>query len=498
MLQIKPARTSVGHWSFIVAALLAAFYLATSVYVASHHLLWLDELFTVLIARLPGWRAIWRLLAESADGLPPTYYLVVRVFDDLFGHTDVAARLPSALGMAVGLLLTFDCARRLTDGLHGLIAFSLLTCSSLPWYGYDARSYALYFMLAALALWVWTHTRDASRLSAVLFGVVLFLSITMHYYAVLCLVPYAVWEVLNWKPWRLPSVKMMGGLLGVLCAMVVLWGPIQGARRQVSPGFFLTPSPRLLLVPFSSLFPEGLFPEGLFLMAMGMVWIAVVAWRGSIIPLDPMQPGERVGWFFIFIPLAGYVLGKITHTFVPRYFICTLPGVAVAVSCWLWRHFRETWRVPAGILLLLVTWGSARQVWLTRNPGEASAPGFDSLVQQVLGWEDPVRNDGKQFLATDDVGVYLALRRYSTHPDRYTFLVVGGMGRIARGAKALARYYPLQVWTLEDLKKHARETALIVPQPGTMDALKQQGFQSRTRFPIKPKFAQLPEVVYLE
>jgi hypothetical protein len=353
-------------------------------------------------------------------------------------------------------------------------------------------------MLAALALWIWTQTPEASWLSAVLFGAVLFLSITMHYYAVLCLVPYAVWEVLNWKPWRLPSPKMMGGLLGVLCAAAVLWGPIQGARRQFPPAFFLTPSPRLLVLPFSSLFPEGLFPEGLFLMAMGMVWIAVVGRRDRIIPIDPMQPSERIGWFFLFIPLAGYVLGKMTHLFVPRYLICTLPGVAVAVSCWLWRHFRETWRVPAGILLLLVTWGSARQVWLTRHPGEASAPGFDTLVQQVLGWEDPVRNDGKQFLATDDVGVYLALRRYSTHPDRYTFLVVGGMGRIARGTKALARYYPLQVWTLEDLKKRARETALIVPQPSTMDTLKEQGFQSRTRFPIKPKFAQLPEVVYLE
>ena len=84
--------------------------------------------------------------------------MVVRVFDSLFGPGDVAARLPSAIAMVIGLLVIFDCTRRLTDGLHGLIAMSVATCSFLPYYGYEARSYAIYFMLAALSLWVWTYT----------------------------------------------------------------------------------------------------------------------------------------------------------------------------------------------------------------------------------------------------------------------------------------------------------------------------------------------------
>ena len=129
------------------------FYFVTSIYIAAHRLFWFDELFTLHIARLPS-------SDNHLDGAEPmasmrclrliTWWC--RLFDSLFGPGDVAARLPSAIAMVVGLLLIFDCARRLTDGLHGLIALSVATCSFLPYYGYEARSYAIYFMLAALSL----------------------------------------------------------------------------------------------------------------------------------------------------------------------------------------------------------------------------------------------------------------------------------------------------------------------------------------------------------
>ena len=164
----------MGNWAFIAAILLAAFYLATSLYISSHRLLWVDEILTVLNTRLPSWTTIWKAAAQGADGLPPIYFMVVRPFDDLLGHTDLSIRLPSALALTAGLLLTFDCARRLTDGLHGLIALSVLCCSFLPYYGHEARSYALYFMFAALALWIWAYDKNNSRVGALFFGVVIF------------------------------------------------------------------------------------------------------------------------------------------------------------------------------------------------------------------------------------------------------------------------------------------------------------------------------------
>ena len=214
-IESKHLPKSAGKASFLAAILLAAFYLVTSLYIASHRLFWFDEFFTVRIAQLPTWAMIWTALGHAADSLPPFYYMLVRVFGTLLGRSEVIARMPSALAITAGLLLTFDCARRLADGLHGLIALCVLPCSFLPYYGYEARSYAIYFMFAALGLWVWTKAPSNTR-SAIFFGAALLLGVTMHYYAVMCLAPYALWEALRWKPGQRPSAKLIAGFVGVV------------------------------------------------------------------------------------------------------------------------------------------------------------------------------------------------------------------------------------------------------------------------------------------
>src|SRR6204780_4855502 len=101
--------------------------------------------------------------------------------------------------MVVGLLLIFDCVRRLTDGLHGLIALSVATCSFLPYYGYEARCYAIYFMLAALAFWGWASESLSPPWQAVLFGAAFFAGESFHYFFGMCLLPFVLWEFLHWK-----------------------------------------------------------------------------------------------------------------------------------------------------------------------------------------------------------------------------------------------------------------------------------------------------------
>src|SRR5271157_298037 len=471
-------------WSIVAAVVWAAFYFATSIYIASHRLLWVDEVATVFSTRLRTWTAIWEASTQGANPMPPTYFMVVRMFDNLFGHTDVALRLPSALAVTAGLLLAFDCARRLTDGLHGLIAFSVLTCSFLPYYGHEARSYGLYFMLAALSLWVWTHDKDDNRLSAVFFGAVLLLAVAMHYYAVLCLVPYAAWEIWNWKPWRLPSRKMIGGILGVCCAAAILWRPIQAGRHLFRPGYWEAPSLALLRDAFA-----GFFPYGVLLLALVMVWIALVGTKDRITPLPPMLSSERIGWFFFLMPLAGYVVGKITHAFQLRFLIGVLPGIAVAFSCLLWRHFRQARRVSVGVFLVLATWGVAKQVTAARDPNRY----YYSPIRQILSLENSLRNDGKQFFVVCNDARYLEAFHYSKHPEQYVLLAP--LASLDPGdvhmKMTLARYYPMQFWTLEDLKKHAAEAAVILPDSGNLDALKQAGFEVETRFSKPLKVAYL-------
>ena len=301
---IRGKRSAAG--SFIAAAILAAFYFATSIYIASHRVFWFDELFTMHIARLPDIKAIWTALGHGADSLPPTYYMVVRLFGDLFGNSEVAARLPSALALAAGLLLIFDCARRLTDGLHGLIALSVATCSFLPYYGYEARSYALYFMLSALALWVWFCTRDDKKSSAIFFGVVLCLGVTMHYYFVLCLVPFAIWEVLRGKRGQLASPKLIAGFVGAIVPAALLSPIILSFSHKFSTGFWNRPS----FGELRAIFPQ-LFPDGLFLLVLIVIWIVLADSDKKNVALQPMQSGEAIGWLFLCHSVGGLPSGGV-------------------------------------------------------------------------------------------------------------------------------------------------------------------------------------------
>jgi Dolichyl-phosphate-mannose-protein mannosyltransferase len=461
-----------GVWSFVAAGLLAAIYLLIIIVIASHRRFWYDEVFTVTISRLP-FATIWKALAHAAETQPPTYFMLVRIFERLPIRPEVATRLPSALSLIVGMLLAFDCSRRLTDDLHGLLTFAVLTCSILPYYGYEARPYALYFMFASLGLWIWLHSR--SRLSPVWFGATIFLAVTVHYYAVFCLVPYTAWEIFNWKGERAPSRKLIAGCLGVLCG-ALLFSKQLLAIREFSGRFWGRAELSHLASIFNDFFPYGLFP----LVAI-MIWVALVAPREQGAPASAMQPSEQLGWFFGLIPMAGYIVALfVTKGFFNRYFISLLPGIAIAFSCLLWRQFRSTPRISIAVLLLFATLGLGIQLTLVRYPDlvrpPAPAGSEPDKVNAMLLLDEKIAKQYIVFPASDLVGV--EARYYSKHPERFVFLVGPRVtDGNTLGLMNLGRYSPMHFWSFDDLTAHARETVLVHPSRYAVAALQRAGYQ---------------------
>ncbi len=494
--EIEAAMRHAGVWTFLVAAVLAMFYLATSIYISSHRLLWFDEVVTVHMARLPDLKTLLAALSHGADSLPPLYYLVVGMFEKLFGHSEVAIRLPSTLAMVATLLITFDCARRLTDGLHGLIAMALAS-GPLAGEGFEARSYAIYVLFAALALWVWTCARASEKWPAIWFGAVLFLGVCFHYYAVLLLVPFALWEISRWKPWQLPSPKLTAGVIGVIVPAVLLSHFILSFSRKFSIGFWSRPSLSELMDIYSHIFVGGLF-----LLAVSIVWIVLANRRGKDIVLPPMSASEAIGWLFLCIPLAGFVAAELkTNAFAVRYFLGIVPGVAVAVSCCLRRHFRQAKVVSIGVFLLLGTWGIVKELHTARHTDSVESPG----TRDILAMETFLTSDGKRFLVFSDPFMFLEVQYYSKHPEECILLLPPDFEQRSIPARSspdlymhqrveliLSQYYPLKIWQPSQLSEHARETALIKPAPDVLDALKRAGFDVETRFskPVKVIYLQ--------
>jgi hypothetical protein len=370
-----------------------------------------------------------------------------------------------------------------------LIAVSLLSCTFLPYYGYEARFYGLYFMLSALILWLWANTGNSAAW-IVVFGAVFFLCSAVHSYGVLCLLPYALSDILSRRPWWRPSPKVIAGAVGIVVDAGALFFQV-AATRKVSGGF---PGPHPSFAGLQQIYAE-MFPAGLFLLALIAIWIALFPVTGKSTALPAMQSPERVGWLCLSIPIAGLVLATaVTHAFSPRYFIGMLPGVAVAFACALWRHFNRVPALAFGIFALLGGVGVARQIQVIRHPESIDIYGQQTQTREFLRREGDIWKDGKQFILWSGNFLYLPAHYYSHHQDQYVFLQPDdeGLRALLTIPLGFTQYYPYRVWTTKDLIRHARETAVIHPRPATLKALQDAGFQ------VEIRYSDPIQIVYLK
>lgn len=108
--------------------------------------------------------------------------------------------------------------------------------------------------------------------------------------------------------------------------------------------------------------------------------------------------------------------------------------------------------------------------------------------------EVALHGEGKRFLVFSSSILHAEIAHYSRHPDDcFLLLPPDPTDQTIQNVMELklAQYYPLQFWTLDELKQHASEVALIEPRPDILDELRQAGFRLTVRSP-KPM-----EVVYL-
>jgi len=187
-----------------------------------------------------------------------------------------------------------------------------------------------------------------------------------------------------------------------------------------------------------------------------------------------MSSGERTGWFFLLIPLVGFVGAVVvTNAFHPRYFIGMLPGVAVAFAAAIYRIFQHDRRISVAVFIILISFGSYNLSRSVRHPEliTASSMSYQPEVREVLGQEDRIWNDGKRFVLLPDLLV-LPMRYYSHHPERYMRLppVTPDYGNAV-----------IPTWTHEAVLEHAREIAFVDPEPELLSELGKANVNLRVR-----------------
>jgi 4-amino-4-deoxy-L-arabinose transferase-like glycosyltransferase len=114
--------------------------------------MWFDEAFTGILMRVPI-EEFKNVIAGDTN--PPAYYLILKFWTYIMGSTDISLRLFSTLAGVVTVYIVYLIGRRLVNKEAGLIAGFLVAISPFTvGYSLEARSYALYGLVAALSFYL--------------------------------------------------------------------------------------------------------------------------------------------------------------------------------------------------------------------------------------------------------------------------------------------------------------------------------------------------------
>jgi len=243
----SPVAASVAALTLLAAALR---------FVAINHQgFWFDEGNTALLVHFSPGKMLG--LIPQSESTPPLYYCLAWVWARIFGYGEAGLRSLSALAGVLTVPVVFGAARKLISQRAGLIAAALTACNPLLiWYSQEARSYSLLLLLTAVSLLAFAYARAAPTpriLSA--WVIASGLSLATHYYALLAIVPEALW--LLTAHWRKRSVQVAIGVVGI-CGLALI--PLAISQNGTGNSNWIAPIP--LASRLGQIFPQFLIGFG--------------------------------------------------------------------------------------------------------------------------------------------------------------------------------------------------------------------------------------------
>ena len=181
-----------------------------------HQGFWFDEANTALLVHFSPGKMLG--LIPQTESTPPLYYSVAWVWARIFGYGEVGLRSLSAICGVLMVPVVYLAGRKLISSRAGVIAAAFAACSPLLiWYSQEARSYQLLALLAAFSLLAFAFSlRRPTPRSLAAWVIACALALATHYYAVLAVVPEALWLLFVHR--RRRSVQVAFGLVA-LCGL---------------------------------------------------------------------------------------------------------------------------------------------------------------------------------------------------------------------------------------------------------------------------------------
>lgn len=188
-------------------------------YGLGHQGFWFDEANTALLVRFSPGKMLG--LIPQSESTPPLYYCIAWIWSRVFGDGEAGLRALSALAGVLVVPISFGIAAKLISTRAGVIAAALTACNPfLIWYSQEARSYELLVLLTAAALLAFCYARSSPSPAIVTTWVIASaLALATHYYAVVAIVPQAVWLLFEHR--RRRSVQLAVAIVA-LCGLALI------------------------------------------------------------------------------------------------------------------------------------------------------------------------------------------------------------------------------------------------------------------------------------
>jgi hypothetical protein len=151
---------------------------------------WYDEAFTPIHVLHPSLWATLRSVVHT-ENTPPLWYVIEWADSRPLGSGEIALRLPSALAGIATVPVAWAIARELSSRRAAIVCAVLVAVNPLfVWYSQEARAYALFVLMGALAMLCFLRAlREPTAKRMAVFALTGALALLTHYFAVFLLIP---------------------------------------------------------------------------------------------------------------------------------------------------------------------------------------------------------------------------------------------------------------------------------------------------------------------
>ncbi len=355
--------------------------------------IWLDEIHTMIECNPKITYKESYDITAFREQMPHLYFLSIKLFSTIFGHTTFVVRMFSAI---IGILSVFSIyllGREIKNPKTGIIAALLLSINYFHiWYSQEARPYALFALMAILSFYrLIIFIKKNNLKTAILYGLFAALMIDTHFFGLFILVSQVA--ILFFFLMDLPQKARISFLkysLFSALTIIILWLPslkIFLTVMKIKSFWIQPPSLEVYTQLFKEFFGNS---EAIMLFVF-----LITAFYFIKLFNQKKKPGTSVSqnqmlfsfvvlslWISItlFIPLVRSYLD--VPMIISRYFIAVLPALIMILSIGVSQI--RTQLVQKAILGFLVIASLTDIIIIKDYYGKVSKTQFREITESIL------------------------------------------------------------------------------------------------------------------